>query len=125
MFLHPAGELIEDVNVDKLLECEKGRSEKVYKLGKAFYGLGHAPRAWYNKIEAYSNQENFEKCPHEHTLFVKKSDDKILIVSLYVDDLIYTGNSEQMFEGFKESMRKIFTMRNMGKIRYFLGVEIK
>jgi len=68
----------------------------------------------------------FDKCPHEHTLFVKQSKEgKILIVSLHVDDLIYTVNDEAMFEKFKMSMRSKFAMFDLGKMRYFLGVEIK
>ena len=49
---------------------------------------------------------------------------KILIVSLYVDDLIFTGNNEDMFERFKESMKKEFAMSDLGKMKYFLGVEV-
>lgn len=86
-FLH--GELMEDVYVDQPLGYKKGGRDKVYKLRKALYGLRKASRVWYCKIEAYFNQENFEKWPHENTLFVKHSKDKILIVNLYVDDLIY------------------------------------
>ena len=49
---------------------------------------------------------------------------KTLIVSLYVDDLIYTGNCEELFEEFKCSMKKNFSMTNLGKMKYFLGVEV-
>jgi hypothetical protein len=36
-------------------------------------------------------KEGFEKCDYEHTLFIKTSKEgNILIVSLYVDDLIFT-----------------------------------
>ncbi|CAJ2641499.1 unnamed protein product [Trifolium pratense] len=100
------------------------KGDKVYKLKKALYGLKQAPRAWYSKIEAYFGQEKFEKCPDEHTLFVKQDEGNILIVSLYVDDLIYTGNNSEMFEDFKHSMKKRFAMTDLGQMRYFLGVEV-
>jgi len=86
-FLH--GELIEVVYVEQPLGYQKKDANKVYKLKKALYGLRQAPRAWYRKIESYFVQENFEKCSHEHTLFVKNnSDGRMLIVSLYVDNFI-------------------------------------
>jgi hypothetical protein len=69
-FLH--GELSENVYVDQPQGYQKGGKNEVYKLKKALYGLRQAPRAWYSKIEGYFNQEGFEKCPHEHTLFVKQ-----------------------------------------------------
>jgi hypothetical protein len=55
---------------------------------------------------------------------VKHAEGKCLIVSLYVDDLIYTGNCEELFEGFIDSMKKHFDMTDLGKMRYFLGVEV-
>jgi hypothetical protein len=120
-FLH--GELTENVYVDQPLGYKKVEN-KVYKLRKALYGLKQAPRAWYSKIEAYFHKENFIKCPHEHTLFVKKDGEKVLIVSLYVDDLIFTGNDSKMFKDFKESMKNMFDMTDLGRMRYFLGVEV-
>lgn len=112
-FLH--GELREDVYVDQPEGFEDQRdTRRVYKLRNALYGLKQAPRAWYTRIEGYFSREGFEKCYCEHTLFVKRSGAEILIVSLYVDDLIYTGNSVALLEGFKESMMKEFSMTDLG-----------
>ncbi|PNX80439.1 copia-type polyprotein [Trifolium pratense] len=89
-------------------------------------GLKQAPRAWYSKIESYFTEEKFQKCPHEYTFFIKKYSEKnMLIVSLYVDDLIFTGSNEGMFEEFKTSMKSKFSMIDLGKMRFFLGVEVK
>jgi hypothetical protein len=123
-FLH--GELIETVYVEQPLGyVKKGAENKVYKLHKALYGLKQAPRAWYSKIEQYFTSEGFEKCPYEHTLFVKYDDKgNWLIVSLYVDDLIFTGNHSGMIHKFKQSMMETFDMTDLGKMRHFLGVEI-
>jgi hypothetical protein len=123
-FLH--GELTETVYVEQPLGyVMKGKEEQVYRLHKALYGLKQAPRAWYSKIEQYFVKEGFVKCPHEATLFVK-NDDKHnwLIISLYVDDLIFTGNDSSMFQSFKESMMNTFDMTDLGKMRYFLGIEV-
>ena len=69
--------------------------------------------------------EGFKRSHGEHTLFVKTSKGgKILILSLYVDDLIFTGNDESMFYEFKSSMMREFDMTDLGKMRYFLGVEV-
>ncbi|GAU22710.1 hypothetical protein TSUD_138340 [Trifolium subterraneum] len=123
-FLH--GELTEDIYVEQALGYPKGNENNVYKLKKkTLYGLKQAPRAWYSKIETYFTLEQFEKCSHEHTLFVKYgSNSKILIVSLYVDDLICTGNDVHMIYGFKESMKKLLAMTDLGSMKYFLGVEV-
>jgi hypothetical protein len=122
-FLH--GGLMEDVYVHQPLGYQKGNNNQVYKLNKSLYGLRQAPRAWYNKIESYFITEGFAKCPHEHTLFVKQGDkNRILIVSIYVDDLIYTGNDEKLMSEFKNSMKEKFAMTDLGRMKYFLGIEV-
>jgi len=47
-----------------------------------------------------------------------------LIVSLYVDDLIFTGNNESLFVKFKNSMKLEFDKTDLGKVKYFHGVEV-
>ena len=123
-FLH--GDLNEAVFVEQPQDYgKKGEEYKVYKLKKALYGIKQAPRAWYNRIEAYFVKEGFERCNCERTLFIKRGDGgKILIVSLYIDDLIFTGNDESMFVKFKNSMKLEFDMTDLGKMKYFLGVEV-
>ncbi|CAL5423091.1 unnamed protein product [Camellia sinensis] len=120
------GDLQEEVYVDQPpgYVCQ-GNETKVYKLRKALYGLKQAPRAWYSRIEAYFLKSGFQKCPYEPTLFIKsESDGKLLIVCLYVDDLIYTGNDSAMFDAFKSSMMKEFAMTDLGMLHYFLGIEV-
>ena len=87
-FLH--GELNEDVYIDQPKGyIKKGSEHKVYKLHKTLYGLKQAPRAWFSRIESHFTEEGFSKCPNEQTLFTKRnSEGKLLIVSIYVDDLI-------------------------------------
>ena len=121
------GELTEAVYVEQPEGYVRKKEEhKVLKLRKALYGLKQAPRAWYSKIESFFIRNGFEKCSHEHTLFLKhEGEGKCLIISLYVDDLIYTGNNVKMCEEFKQSMMLEFDMSDLGKMKYFLGVEVK
>jgi hypothetical protein len=89
------------------------------------YIFKQALRAWYSKIKAYFAKESFEKCHYEHTLFIKfNKEGKLLIVSLYVDDLIITRNYNNMCEEFKKLMMLEFDMSDLGKMRYFLGIEV-
>lgn len=124
-FLH--GELSEAVYIEQPPGYEqKSEEHKVYRLKKALYGLKQAPRVWYSRIEGYFTIEGFERCHYGHTLFVKtEKGDKILIVSLYVDNLIFTGNDACMFEKFKNSIKLEFDMTDLGKMKYFLGVEVQ
>jgi hypothetical protein len=104
----------------------KGDEEKVLKLKKALYGLKQAPRAWNSRIDNYFQKNGFTKCPHEYALYAKVCENRnILLVCLYVDDLIFTGNNSSMFEDFKKAMTQKFEMTDIGLMSYYLGIEVK
>lgn len=90
-------------------------------MKKALYGLKQAPRAWYNRIDEHLQGLGFKKSLSESTLFIRKRDSDIVIISLYVDDLLVTGNNLEMIEDFKEEMKKVFEMTDLGEMSYFLG----
>lgn len=103
-----------------------GQEGKIYRLKKALYGLKQAPRAWYSKIDNFFRFNGFQKSPSEPTMYFRKQGDAgIMLVSLYVDDMIYTGSSKELIYQFKMEMMKTFEMTDLGKLHYFLGIEIK
>lgn len=113
------GELKEEVFV------VEGKEEKVYKLKKALYGLKKAPRAWYSHIDHYFLKKNFVKSKNEPTLYVKHAGNSdILIVALYVDDLVFTGNNEKMITDFKRDMMQRYELNDLGLLHHFLGIEV-
>jgi hypothetical protein len=116
--------LQEEVYVDQPPSFEvKGQEDKVYKLKKSLYGLKQAPRAWYSRIDSYLINNGFNRSSNEPTLYTKSNQEgKILIVCLYVDDMIYTGNL--MLEEFKAAMKTKFEMTDLGLMKYFLGIEV-
>ncbi|KAL0289456.1 UNVERIFIED_CONTAM: Retrovirus-related Pol polyprotein from transposon RE1 [Sesamum angustifolium] len=101
----------------------KGSEERVLRLKKALYGLKQEPRAC-SRIDKYFMDRGFRRSLSEPTLYIKSQDNDTLIVSLYVDDLIYTGNNEKMIQDFKQDMMKTFEMSDLGLMHFFLGIEI-
>jgi hypothetical protein len=62
----------------------------------------------------------------EHRVYVKNSDEKgLILLCLYVDDLLITGNNEEHIRDFKKSMMKEFEMIDLGLISYILGIEFQ
>jgi len=108
------GFLEEEIYVEQPLGYIEAENEnKVYKLKKALYGSKQALRAWNTKIDRYFQDNEIEKCPYKHAIYVKKEAyDNILFACLYVDDLIFTGNNPIMFEDFKKSMVQEFDDRH-------------
>ncbi|CAL2234198.1 unnamed protein product [Prunus armeniaca] len=103
----------------------QGQEDKVYKLHKALYGLKQAPRAWYGEIDNYFSQCGFERSLSEATLYTKvRGDTEILIVSIYVDDIVYTGSSQTLLAEFKEDMMAKYEMTDLGLLHHFLGMGV-
>jgi hypothetical protein len=95
----------------------------VYLLNKTLYVLKQDRRAWYNRIDTYLIKSGFSRSQNEPTLYTKiDQQGKIMIVCLYVDDMIYTGNIE--LTSFKHAMQYEFEMRDLGIMKYFLGIEV-
>ena len=77
------------------------------------------------RIDKYFQENEFEKCPYEHAISIKKEDDgSILFICLYVDDLIFTSNNPTMFEDFKKSMVQKFEMIDMSLMTHFISLEV-
>lgn len=104
---------------------KEGKEHMVYKLFKALYGLRQAPRAWYVKLSKCLEDMGLMKCPHEHAVYTKREGEEILIVAVYVDDLLITGTSTSIIKRFKAEMNAHFDMNDLGKLSYYLGIEVE
>ena len=64
----------------------------MYRLKRALYGLKQETRAWYTRIDNYFTELGFTKSEEDANLYQIVVDGKVLIIVLYVDDLILTGD---------------------------------
>lgn len=65
----------------------------VRKLQKALYGLKQAPRAWYSTFSSFLLSQGFQNSHCDSSLFLYKTSTVILVVLVYVDDILITGNA--------------------------------
>ncbi|CAL2258193.1 unnamed protein product [Prunus armeniaca] len=99
--------------------------DKVYKLKKALYDLKQAPRAWYEEINAYLVSCGYVRSTSEAILYCKtKEDSGTLIVSIYVDDIVYIRSSEELIAKFKTEMMRRYEMTDLGLLYHFLGMAV-
>ena len=77
-----------------------------------------APRAWYSRIDSYLTENGFHRSESEPTLYTKVDEKgKMLIVCMYVDDLILTGDFG--IADFKAVMESEFEMTDLGLMNFF------
>jgi len=96
----------------------------VCKLNKALYGLKQAPRAWFEKLSIVISSLDFVSNSHDSALFIKCTDACRIILSLYVDDMIITGDDIDGILVLKTELARRFEMKDLGYLRYFLGIEV-
>jgi hypothetical protein len=100
------------------------RRSLVYRLKNSLYGLKKAPRAWYAKIDSYLLSQNFVCCKSNLNIYMFGTDDSLLLLVLYVDDLLITGYSTSMIVAVKRILHDRFLMMDMGPLHFFLGLKI-
>ncbi|GJX59951.1 retrovirus-related pol polyprotein from transposon TNT 1-94 [Tanacetum coccineum] len=116
-----------DLNEEVFMTPPPGVSHKpgeVCKLRKALYGLKQAPRAWYEKFATVVTSLGFVSSHHDSALFVKHSSAGRILLSLYVDDMIITGDDSVGIEYLKLELAHRFAMKDLGSLRYFLRIEV-
>nr|GEW04083.1 putative ribonuclease H-like domain-containing protein [Tanacetum cinerariifolium] len=99
--------------------------DKVYKVVKALYGLHQAPRAWYETLANYLQENGFQRGKIDQTLFIKKQKGDILLVQIYVDDIIFGATNKDLCKSFEKLMKDKFQMSSMGELTFFLGLQVK
>ncbi|PSS33155.1 Endonuclease, partial [Actinidia chinensis var. chinensis] len=98
---------------------------KVCRLRKSIYGLKQSPRAWFHRFSEVVLSMGFKQCHSDHTCFLRRqSQGRCIIISVYVDDIIITGDDALGIVQVKCGLRKVFDIKDLGPLRYFLGIEV-
>ncbi|GJU35212.1 retrovirus-related pol polyprotein from transposon TNT 1-94 [Tanacetum coccineum] len=96
----------------------------VYKLKKALYRLKQAIRAWYDMLSTFLISQDFSKGSVDPTLFIYREGKELLLIQVYVDDIIFAASTPKLCDLFVKIMCTKFKMSMMGKISFFLGLQI-
>jgi hypothetical protein len=66
----------------------------------------------------------FIKNVEEPCIYKRVSGSTVVFLVLHVDDILLIGNNIPMMEGVKSSLRKSFSMKDLGEAAYILGIKI-
>ncbi|RDX78328.1 Copia protein, partial [Mucuna pruriens] len=103
--------------------------EEVYmEIPSGFYSHNEknkSPRAWFERfVQAMISLGN-RQSQGDHTLFIKHSPHgRITLLLVYVDDMIVIGDDGIEKLTLKEKLATQFEMKELGKLKYFLGIEV-
>jgi hypothetical protein len=66
----------------------------------------------------------FKRCLSEQAVYTRGSGKDSVLLGVYVDDLIVTGNDPTEIIKFKQQMTGEFEMSDLGLLSYYLGIEV-
>ena len=69
-------------------------------------------------------KDGFIMMEEDHCVYVKRSNNHFIILSLYVDDILIVGNDKKFIDVTKKWSLSNFKMNDMGESSYILGVKL-
>ncbi|GJW42524.1 putative RNA-directed DNA polymerase [Tanacetum coccineum] len=60
----------------------------------------------------------------DHSLFIYEAGSIMVVVLIYVDDVIITGNNLTKIQETKKQLDDEFNIKDLGLLKYFLGIEV-
>ncbi|RDY01436.1 hypothetical protein CR513_15229, partial [Mucuna pruriens] len=105
-----------------------GDLEEVYmEISLGFYSHNEknkSLRVWFERFAQVIISLGYRQSQGNHTLFIKHSPNGKLTLLVYIDNMIVTGDDEIEKLTLKEKLATKFEMKELGKLKYFLEIEV-
>ncbi|PKU87366.1 Retrovirus-related Pol polyprotein from transposon TNT 1-94 [Dendrobium catenatum] len=122
-FLH--GELEDEVYMKQPRGFEDAQHPThVCKLRKSIYGLKQSPRQWFHKLTRFLLQLGFSFSKADPSLLQLKHHDTTVFILIYVDDILVTGNDQELIQHILQRLNSVFSLKQSGDISLYLGIQV-
>jgi len=123
-FLH--GELEDEIYMEKPPGfVAQGESSLVCKLRRSLYGLKQSLRALFGKFSSVVQAFGMKQSEADHLVFYcHTSSSRCVYLVVYVDDIVIIRNDQEKIAQLKEHLFSHFQTKDLGKLKYFLGIEV-
>ncbi len=100
-----------------------GKEHLVCWLKKSLYGLKQSSRCWNSAFDSHLKGMGFSQSQSDPCLYMTGGEHPTYI-GVYVDDMILDGKDEAELKTVKDALSSKFDIKDLGKLRYFLGMSI-
>lgn len=101
----------------------KKKEDCVCLLTKALYGLKQSGLQWYKRLKDVLLKMGLNLSSSDPCLFFINHKEKILLVTIYVDDILIASNNLLWINHVKETLSKCFRMKDLGRVNKCLGID--
>lgn len=98
---------------------------KVLLLRKSLYGLRQAGRQWNLEFDKRLKELGLEPSSADPCVYFAKQGRDLMLVTVYVDDVLVASQNLQWMASMKRKLMSQFEMKDLGNIKYCLGIEFK
>lgn len=120
-FVH--GDLHEEVYMDVPSGLDVPHAGLLCKLNKFLYSLKQTSGQWYEKLTTTLGSRGYTHS-HDYSLFYIKRRAFVVFLEVYVDDILLTSTNSEEITHLKSFLNNQFRIKDVGKLHYFLGLEI-
>jgi hypothetical protein len=100
-----------------------GREHLVCCVHRAIYALRQSARAWNETIDAFLISLGLTPCCADPSLYVRLDGDLLILLIIYVDDLMITGNHFLQIDSLCAKLCARFDMSLLGPLSLYLAVD--
>jgi len=117
------GELEEEI----FMNCPPGmdhEKDDILLLNKTIYGLVQSARQWYKKLVEILEKLGFQQSLADPCLLVKRTENSIVIITLYVDDCYCIGTKDAIKQTIRDIKTAGFTIKIEENLSDYLSCNI-
>ncbi|RVW19866.1 Retrovirus-related Pol polyprotein from transposon RE1 [Vitis vinifera] len=95
------------------------------QVTRSLYGLKQSPRAWFGRFSSVVQEFGMLRSTADHSVFYHHNSlGQCIYLVVYVDDIVITGSDQDGIQKLKQHLFTHFQTKDLGKLKYFLGIEI-
>ncbi|KMQ84636.1 retrovirus-related pol polyprotein from transposon tnt 1-94 [Lasius niger] len=98
--------------------------KKVRRLKKSICGLKQAAKSWNDKLKEALQIYGFVQGKADSCLFTKEDNKNCILLTVYVDDMLVTGNLPKFLHDTMQMLSKLFNVVDLDDVKHYVGVGV-
>jgi len=103
---------------------EKGKEDWVWMIQRGLYGMKQSGRIWNQTMNEQMLKWGFTHLSCKSCIYYRMTESRTIISSIHVDDFLSIASNKEENEHFKNQMRSVWTILDLGAIHFIVGIAI-